>query len=124
MKKKLMTTLVFVLLISALLSACGGGEAYSEEMVARGEELYISSCSACHGPDAAGLEGKGVDLRNNAFIQDSSDDDLLDYVYEGRATDDPLNTTGIEMPPKGGNPAITDEQIYDIIAYLRGFQAE
>jgi disulfide bond formation protein DsbB len=35
---------------------------------------------------------------------------------------DPLNTTGIAMPPKGGNPALTDGQIVDIVAYLRSIQ--
>ena len=31
----------------------------------------------------------------------------------------PDNTSGVEMPPKGGNPGLTDEQLTDIIAYIR-----
>ena len=31
----------------------------------------------------------------------------------------PDNEQGVEMPPKGGNPALTDEQILLIIAYMR-----
>ena len=34
----------------------------------------------------------------------------------------PDNTTGIQMPPKGGNPAMSDDDILDIIAYLRTLQ--
>jgi disulfide bond formation protein DsbB len=37
---------------------------------------------------------------------------------------DPLNTTGIDMPGKGGNPALTDDNILAIIAYLRTLAAE
>jgi disulfide bond formation protein DsbB len=31
---------------------------------------------------------------------------------------EPENTTGVPMPPKGGNPALTDEQILEIIAFI------
>lgn len=125
MKKKFVLMLIVMLVVAVLLSACGSGEAYSTEMVAEGAELYISNCSSCHGPDAKGLEGKGVDLTNNEFIQSLPDDfDLLNYVFDGRAMDDPLNSTGIEMPPGGGNPAIKSDDVYAIIAYLRGFQGE
>ena len=37
----------------------------------------------------------------------------------GRSTSDPANTTGVDMPPKGGNPALTDQDLLDIIAYIR-----
>jgi hypothetical protein len=37
----------------------------------------------------------------------------------GRDTSDPLNTTGIPMPPRGGNPSLTDDQLRWVIAYLR-----
>ncbi len=53
------------------------------------------------------------------FVADNTDAQLLVYVKKGRGVDDPLNTTGIPMPPKGGNPALTDQEIADIIAYVR-----
>jgi hypothetical protein len=28
----------------------------------------------------------------------------------------------VDMPPKGGNPALTDAQIMDIIAFIRSLQ--
>lgn len=89
---------------------------------AKGEELFMQTCSACHGPDAKGLPNLGKDLTNNKFIQGLSDDELLAFVKQGRPSGDPANTTGIDMPPKGGNPALTDEQILDIIAFLRTLQ--
>ena len=48
-----------------------------------------------------------------------SDQELLDFIKTGRPISHPDNTTGVDMPPKGGNPALTDEQLTDIIAYIR-----
>ncbi len=84
-----------------------------------GETLYTSSCSSCHGPDAKGITGVGKDLTSGEFIPNMSDQDFITFINSGRPTGDPDNTTGIDMPPKGGNPALTDEQILDIVAYLR-----
>ena len=47
------------------------------------------------------------------------DDALLAFIKQGRSPSDPKNTTGIQMPPKGGNPAMSDDDILDVIAYLR-----
>ena len=44
---------------------------------------------------------------------------LVAFVKQGRSTDDPANTTGVAMPPKGGNPALQEAQIRGIVAYLR-----
>lgn len=85
----------------------------------KGKPLFIQFCSACHGQDALGMKGLGKDLVHSKFVQQETDEELLKYVNEGRPVDDPRNTTGIPMPPKGGNPALTDQQIVHIIAYLR-----
>ena len=70
-------------------------------------------CAGGHNQDAGG---------NGAFIADLSDAKMLEFVKTDRPVSDPLNTTGIDMPPKGGNPALTDDQILDIIAYIRTVQ--
>ena len=118
--------LIALLLLAALLAACGdSGEeasapAYPPEMISRGETLYTQTCFACHGPDATGIENLGKDLTTSEFFRDSSDEEMVAYVNAGRPVDDPLNTTGIEMPPKGGFDFLTDEDILATIAYLRG----
>jgi hypothetical protein len=61
----------------------------------------------------------GKDMTTSPFIADLSDADLLTFIKTGRGVDDPLNTTGVAMPPKGGNPAISDEQLMDIISFMR-----
>jgi cytochrome c5 len=86
-----------------------------------GETLYMSSCVACHGPDGSGVVGLGKSLHPNdsELVRESSDEELAEFIKVGRQPDHPLNTTGIAMPPKGGNPALSDEGIYDIIAWMR-----
>lgn len=111
--------------LALLLAACGGTPAeptYAPETVAQGEQEYLKTCSACHGQDARGIENLGRTLIGSEFVLEQTDAELLQYVKEGRAVDDPLNTTGIAMPPKGGNPALTDDQISAIIAYIRSIQ--
>ncbi len=125
MSRKLHFLLAILILLALGLAACGGGASgpqYSPEQIAEGQSEYTKTCSACHGPDARGIENLGRTLIGSEFIDEQSDAELLEYVKVGRAVDDPLNTTGIAMPPKGGNPALTDDQITSIIAYIRSIQ--
>lgn len=91
---------------------------YDPAVVAQGQQLYIG-CSACHGPDALGVQGLGKDLVNSEFVHSLSDADLLTFIKMGRPIWDEMNTTGIDMPSRGGNPTLTDDDILAIIAYLR-----
>lgn len=86
---------------------------------AKGKELFTGTCAACHGPEGKGIQGLGKDLTTSEFVASQSDDQLLEFIKVGRRPNDPANTTGVDMPPKGGNPALTDEQLRDIIAYIR-----
>jgi mono/diheme cytochrome c family protein len=85
----------------------------------KGQTLFATACSACHGPEGKGVPGLGKDMTTSEFIAGLSDQELLDFIKVGRAPTDPLNTTGVLMPPKGGNPALSDQDLMDIIAYIR-----
>ena len=91
---------------------------------AKGQEMFKTTCAACHGPTGEGVQGLGKDMTTSEFIGGLSDAELLEFIKVGRAPTDPLNTTGVLMPPKGGNPALTDEQLMDIIAYIRQLRGE
>jgi disulfide bond formation protein DsbB len=95
---------------------------YDPALVTKGQQLFLT-CSACHGPDARGLPKLGKNLIESEFVHSLNDQDLLTFVKTGRPSWDALNTTGIDMPPKGGNPAFTDEDILAIIAYIRTLSA-
>jgi mono/diheme cytochrome c family protein len=84
-----------------------------------GRDEFVTYCSACHGPDAKGMPHLGKNLVTSQFFGSKTDAELIAYVKRGRPVNDPLNTTGVPMPPKGGNPALQDQQIADIIAYVR-----
>lgn len=111
------------------LAACGSGAAddpgpattvaSSGGDSANGAELYSATCASCHGPDAKGLPNLGKDLTSGDFMASTSDADLVAFIKVGRDGSDPANSTGIAMPPKGGNPALTDSDLADIVAYLR-----
>lgn len=102
--------------------AAAGGDAELAEYIASGDRLFHSACIACHGKGGIGVTGNGKAMVNNPFIQGLDDDAMLDFIKKGRSPSDPSNTTGIQMPPKGGNPALSDDDLLDIIAYLRTLQ--
>jgi cytochrome c5 len=97
-----------------------GGGAPTE--VAHGEELASQSCSTCHGQDFTGVPGLGASFYDNTFIQDHTDDELVVFIKEGRANDAPDNETGIAMPPYGGNTRLADDDLSDIVSFLRTLQ--
>ena len=126
MKKRLLMGMILIL-AAFLLVACGGnGDAdtavASTGDAKNGEAMYNQVCIACHGPEGSGVENLGKPFNSSMFVFEQSDDELLAFVKIGRPISDPENTTGVDMPPKGGNPALTDEEILDIIAYIRTLQ--
>jgi disulfide bond formation protein DsbB len=102
--------------------AAAGGDAELAGYIASGDKLFHSTCVSCHGKAGVGVKGNGKALADNEFVQSLDDDGLLAFIRQGRSPTDPKNTTGIQMPPKGGNPALSDDDILDIIAYLRTLQ--
>lgn len=106
-------------------SRAGNGGATAIELTGHpGYELFIASCAACHGQGAEGIEGSGLPLITSGYIRGTSDPDLIGFIKRGRPMWDASNTTGLDMPPKGGNPAITDDQLQQIIDYIRALQDE
>ncbi len=103
---------------AAALDAAGGDPELAA-YIASGNKLYARSCIACHGADAHGMPNNGKDLITSPLLVELDDDALLEFIKRGRDVSDPANTTGIVMPPKGGNPALSDDDILDIIEYLR-----
>jgi mono/diheme cytochrome c family protein len=121
--------LVFLVLVAALLlAACGGGggQAASAQKAeapkgdaTKGKTVFEGTCASCHGPDAKGLPGLGKDLTTSEWVGQQSDTQLLKFIKTGRPAADKLNTTGIDMPPLGGNPALTDVDLENVIAFVR-----
>jgi mono/diheme cytochrome c family protein len=119
-----------LVVLGFLVGGCGGDEGGTATVVgqravervgdaAAGEALFQTTCFACHGTDATGLPGQGKDLTTSTFTRGLSDTEFVTFVKNGRKITDPLNTTGVDMPPNGGNPALSEQDLFDIVAYIR-----
>lgn len=89
---------------------------------AEGQSLFTGTCAACHGPNGEGIQGLGKDMTTSDFVAGLTDQELIEFIKVGRDPSDPLNTTGIGMPAKGGNPALSDEDLQNIVSYMRTIQ--
>ncbi len=98
--------------------ASGGGVALDGDAT-NGEAIYSASCAACHAAGAVGVPGLGLPLVGSEFVNALADSDLVEFIKVGRGPSDPANTTGVGMPPKGGNPALDDADLADVVAYIR-----
>ncbi|MFK7760449.1 MAG: cytochrome c [Phycisphaerales bacterium] len=114
---------------AGLLGGCGGEDDSSAPAVAssaakpsvnanavKGALIFKKTCASCHGADAKGMPNNGQDLTASAFVKDSTAEELLKYVQEGREV-----PGGVPMPPRGGftEEMLPDEDIVKVIAYLK-----
>src|SRR4029078_12717876 len=90
--------------------------------VPQGQRVFRGPCATCHGKDANGLPKLGKNLRNNEFVQGKNDEEMVAFVMKGRPASDALNTRHVDMPPKGGNPALNEQDISNVVAFLRTLQ--
>lgn len=87
--------------------------------LAEGERLYAKSCVGCHGAQGQGIAGLGSSLQQSELVQRGSIEAVIKIISEGLAADNPINKSGVPMPPNGGQPALTDEELTAIVHYLR-----
>lgn len=106
----------------AASKAASGASAPVHGDAAKGQTAFSGTCAACHGAQAKGVTGLGKDLTSSAFAKGLNDAQLVSFIKQGRPSSDPANTTKVDMPPRGGNPSLSDGQLADIVAYLRTLQ--
>jgi disulfide bond formation protein DsbB len=124
-KMRVVAGLGLVLLAGVALSgiACGGGGgSTTSEEAAQGLVQFRRTCAVCHGQNAEGMPRLGKNLHNNPFVESQTDEGIVQFLIEGRPATHPDNTRGVDMPPKGGNPALTNENLQQIVVYLRSIQ--
>ncbi len=81
---------------------------------------YEQYCAACHGPQARGLPGLGVSLRDSTLVTAGDAERLAEFLRVGRAADDPASLTGRAMPAFGWLPEATLGQIAADLVEDRG----
>ncbi len=80
-----------------------------------GATVYKTTCVTCHGANGKGLLPGMPDFTKKDGVLSASDVVLLKRITEGyQSANSPM-----AMPPKGGNPSLTDEQIRLVLSYLR-----
>ncbi len=92
--------------------------------VEAGQSAFQSICVACHGVDARGVQSLGKDLVMGEFALTASTEEIRAVIINGRTPFDPVNTSGVAMPARGGNPMLADAEIDHIIIYLHSLQAQ
>ena len=125
---RLAATLGIAVAIALVAAGCGDDSvevtttAAAGTPIAHGQQLAGESCSSCHGQSFEGVKSLGPALTDHHFIEDHTDQELINFIKEGRSKDAPDSETGIAMPPYGGNPRLTDDDLADIVLFLRTLQ--
>ncbi len=104
-------------------SPVGDGSGRASD-AAFGQMLYGSNCTACHGSRGHGVPRQGANLRESKFVAAQSDDELVRFLKQGRTPADPGSVMGMLMPPRGGNRALDNAALADVVAFLRELQEE
>ena len=86
---------------------------------ARGATLYAQNCATCHGTSLEGGIGAVLNPMDKLpGVSNPLDPNfLIDIITNGR-TPQAGDPRSIAMPPKGGNTALTDQDIKDLAAYI------
>jgi len=109
---------------STIPNKTGDSSVYDVNLTAEGRTQFSRTCTACHGTDARGVPNLGPSLIGNTFTRDSTDAALRMLIINGRSVSDPMNKTGQPMPAKGGNPALTNQEVSALIAFLRSLNRD
>lgn len=115
------TVLLVLLLVTPVSSAPAPSAmiVLDEAAVNAGKKIYLTVCAACHGGQAMGVQGLGKPLVDSPFFNGLTNEELLIFLQNGRPVNDPLNTTGVAMPARGGRLNLTDADLTNVIAYIR-----
>ena len=80
-----------------------------------GKAVYDASCVTCHGANGKGALPGVPDMTPKGVPLSKPDDVPLKRVTEGfQSPGSPL-----PMPPKGGNPSLTETQLREALNYMK-----
>ncbi len=84
-------------------------------IIKAGKTVYNTTCFACHGKDGRGTIPGVPDFKSRKGPLKKSDEILQKHIEEGyQSPGSPL-----AMPPKGGNPKLTEKAIRSVIVFIR-----
>jgi mono/diheme cytochrome c family protein len=85
----------------------------------KGAALYAASCTACHGASLTGGIGPALNpIEKLPGVANPLDPNFLIGIITNGRVHQPGDPRQTDMPPKGGNTALTDQNIQDIAAFI------
>lgn len=85
-------------------------------IAAAASPVFLANCASCHGPEAMGVQGLGLNLVASKLVSDSAPDDLVAFLKNGRALDAPDNVSGVPMPSFAW---MSDADLAEVAGYLK-----
>ena len=97
-----------------------GGPAPLPGDPAKGETLYAQSgCASCHGASLGGSIGPALNpITKLPGVPDRLDAAFLISIITNGRVHQAGDPGSVNMPPKGGNPNLTDQDIKDLAAFI------
>jgi mono/diheme cytochrome c family protein len=86
---------------------------------AKGATLYAQNCATCHGTSLEGGIGAVLNpIDKLPGVSNPLDPTFLIQIITNGRTPQAGDPKAIAMPPKGGNAALTDQDVKDLAAYI------
>ncbi|HHJ35099.1 MAG TPA: c-type cytochrome [Gammaproteobacteria bacterium] len=82
---------------------------------ATGKETFEKTCVACHGADGKGAFPGTPDFTRSDGALSKTDSVLIDHISNGFQSEG----SPMAMPPKGGNPNLSESGIKAVLSYIR-----
>jgi mono/diheme cytochrome c family protein len=80
-----------------------------------GEQTYKQTCIACHGANGKGAVPGAPNLTNPSGPLSKADAELIERIINGFQSEG----SPMAMPPKGGNPSLTEADIQNVVEYMK-----
>jgi ubiquinol-cytochrome c reductase cytochrome c subunit len=98
--------------VTPLAMAAGSPGGDDDELRARGEELYQTGCSSCHGPGGEGVAAEGGGA-GGPSLANAGEAAAYFQLSTGR-----MPTASSDRQPQRKEPAYSDEEIEALVAYV------
>ncbi len=105
----------FAIILGLALTSVWAAADTHPPAVNAGQAIYSQTCIACHGANGKGAIPGVADLTKGDGALSKPDAALLNSITDGFQRPG----SALAMPPRGGNPTLTEEDVEAVLAYLR-----